>query len=77
MLTGGTVNRDLITDFAVEVLEERINANGKVELNEEEEDAKLRDLESKEHSNDPKNQWQDQEKYIEYHVRYKKAFRAL
>lgn len=59
MLTGGAVNRNLVTLFETVVLEQRINTNCEVELDEEEEDAELRYLQAEEHSDDSEYECKD------------------
>lgn len=77
MLTSVAVNRDLIGPLSMIVFEERINADSEVELDEEEEYAKLRYLKTEEHSNDAKNECQYEEENVENHVRDEEAFGAL
>lgn len=77
MLTGCAVNRNHVTFLAHVVLEQRINANGKVEFYEEEENAKLRDLQTKEHSDDAENESEYQEEHIKHQVRHEEKFRTL
>lgn len=77
MLTGVAVNRDLVGLLSMIVFEQRINADSEVELDEEEEYAKLRYLETEKHSNNAKDECQDQEENVENHVRDEKALGAL
>lgn len=77
VLTRSAVDRDLIALREILVLEQRVDADGEVELDEEEENAKLRDLKTEKHSNDAEREAEDQEENVHHQVRDEKVLRAL
>lgn len=56
-------------EFWLVVLEERVDTNGKVELNEEENDANFSDLKAEEHSDESKGKADNQKEDIANEVR--------
>lgn len=55
------------------ILEQRVDADGEVELDEEEKDAKLGDLQAEEHADDAQDEREYQEEDVEEHVRNEKT----
>jgi hypothetical protein len=77
VLTRATVDRDLVALLKPLILEQRVDADREVELDEEEENAKLRDLEAEKHSDNAHGEREDQEENIHDQVGEEKVFRAL
>lgn len=66
MLARRAVNRNLVGFLQTIILEQRVNANCEVEFNEEEENAEFRDLKAEEHSDDAKDERDDQKKNVKH-----------
>lgn len=77
MLACGTANRNLIVLFLTVILKEGVNANGEVELDEEEDDAEFRNVKAEKHSHKSKDEGENQEEDVENQVRNKKSFGSL
>lgn len=71
------MNRDVIALLESLILEQGVDADSKVELDEEEEDANFRNLQTEKHSDNSQNEREDQNENIHHQVGQEKVLRAL